>query len=44
MDGESIAIEEMQPPINLLGNAAHPFYEQMRDARALFQAVAKGAT
>ncbi|MDQ6750281.1 MAG: hypothetical protein M3Z33_05965 [Actinomycetota bacterium] len=39
-DAEAGIIEEMQPALNLAGNAAHPFYETMRQARSRFKATA----
>lgn len=39
-DAEATIIEEMQPALNLAGNAAHPFHETMSAARARFKSAA----
>lgn len=39
-DFEAEVIASMKPPLNLAGNAAHPFYETMCEARKRFKACA----
>lgn len=39
-EGEAEVIAEMQPALNLAGNASHPFYATMSEARRRFKAAA----
>lgn len=41
---EDEIIASLGPPLNLAGNASHPFYSTMRDARARFREAARHNT
>lgn len=38
---EHEVIAQMEPPLNLAANAAHPFYSTVHDARARFREMAR---
>ena len=39
---EDAVISRLEPPLNLAGNASHPFHPQLTQARARFREEAKG--
>ncbi len=39
---EDAVISRLEPPLNLAGNASHPFHPQLTQARARFREAAKG--
>ncbi len=38
---EELVIEELGPPLNLAGNASHPFHAEMSARRRAFRAAAQ---